>query len=337
MFDEAVRVRADEVERRGRSSPCSSSAVVHRRPPAARHARVADLGAAEHPHAQVHAPLGDQAAAARRSARPRRPAGAPSRRAAPPSACGALVRARAGAPAASRRRAGARGSCSTRSGRRPASGSGRRRRTRSPSSTASVPSPLSCQRRRRAGASTSSHSSITMPLRAKTSASWPMITSSAPAAIAVGQAPDRVDERAEVGLVAVGQRVQARAHRPVRGLEHAQARLAAGAQQRVVGALVELDLVAEAPGGGLVGGAAEGEPGDDHDYSFTYGRPIDGRRSGAADDAGHHDQRRARRAAPGTARPCDSEKAGSRCASARREAEQAARRRARRPVASCRR
>ena len=49
------------------------------------------------------------------------------------------------------------------------------------SSTACMPWPLSCQRRRRAGASASSHSSIWIPLRAKTSASWPMITRSAPA------------------------------------------------------------------------------------------------------------------------------------------------------------
>jgi len=37
----------------------------------------------------------------------------------------------------------------------------------------------------------------------------------------VGQAADRVQERAEVELVAVGERVQARSHRAVRGLQHA--------------------------------------------------------------------------------------------------------------------
>ncbi len=63
---------------------------------------------------------------------------------------------------------------------------------------------------------------------------------------AVREAPDRVEERAEVQLVAVGERVQAGSHRPVRWLEHAQPRLAAGAQQRGVRPLVELDLVAEA-------------------------------------------------------------------------------------------
>ena len=59
------------------------------------------------------------------------------------------------------------------------------------------------------------------------------------------QAADRVQEGAEVEVLAVGQRVQARAHRAVRGLEHAQAGLAARAQQRRVGAQVELDLVRE--------------------------------------------------------------------------------------------
>jgi len=60
-----------------------------------------------------------------------------------------------------------------------------------------------------------------------------------------GQPADRVEERAEVELVAVGQRVQARADRAVRGLEDPQARLAAGAQERRVRALVELDLVGQ--------------------------------------------------------------------------------------------
>ena len=43
----------------------------------------------------------------------------------------------------------------------------------------------------------------------------------------------------------------------VRGLEHAQARLAAGAQQRRVGALVELDLVGEVLRCGLGDGRRE--------------------------------------------------------------------------------
>ena len=62
----------------------------------------------------------------------------------------------------------------------------------------------------------------------------------------VRQAADRVEECPEVELLAGGQRVQARPHRHVRGLEYAQLRLTARAQQRGVRALVELDLVAEA-------------------------------------------------------------------------------------------
>src|SRR6185295_6624304 len=81
------------------------------------------------------------------------------------------------------------------------------------SRTASV-SPLpSYQRRRRAGASTGSHSSSgPMPERADDPGR---------------EAPDRVEERAEIELVAAGERVEARLHRAVRRLEHAQARFAA--------------------------------------------------------------------------------------------------------------
>ena len=53
------------------------------------------------------------------------------------------------------RRAGARGSCSIRSGRRRASAAGHRRRRRWPAAPPSVPRPSSYQRRRRAGASAS--------------------------------------------------------------------------------------------------------------------------------------------------------------------------------------
>ena len=64
------------------------------------------------------------------------------------------------------------------------------------------------------------------------------------------QAPKGVQERAEVGpLHVVGERVQARAHRGVRRLEHAQQRLARRPQQRRVRAVVELDLVRGQSGG----------------------------------------------------------------------------------------
>ena len=62
------------------------------------------------------------------------------------------------------------------------------------------------------------------------------------------QPPHRVHEGAEVDVVGRGERVQARVHRPVRRLEHAQQRLARGPQQRRVGAVVELDLVGDQPG-----------------------------------------------------------------------------------------
>jgi hypothetical protein len=60
--------------------------------------------------------------------------------------------------------------------------------------------------------------------------------------------------------------MKAGADRAVRWLEDAQVRLAAGAQQRVVGALVELDLVAETDG--PLRAAVEGEAGDGG-YSLT--------------------------------------------------------------------
>ena len=62
----------------------------------------------------------------------------------------------------------------------------------------------------------------------------------------VREPADRVQERPEVELLARGERVQARSHRHVRGLEHPQRGLTARAEQRRVRAHVQLDLVAEA-------------------------------------------------------------------------------------------
>ena len=62
------------------------------------------------------------------------------------------------------------------------------------------------------------------------------------------EAAHRVHEGAEVRLAVGGERVQAGVHGRVRGLQHAQVRLARGAQQRRVGAVVELDLVGGQPG-----------------------------------------------------------------------------------------
>ena len=63
-----------------------------------------------------------------------------------------------------------------------------------------------------------------------------------------GQPPHRVQEGAEVDLVGRRERMQARVHRAVRRLEHAQQRLARRPQQRRVRAVVELDLVGDQPG-----------------------------------------------------------------------------------------
>ena len=157
------------------------------------------------------------------------------------------------------------------------------------SSTACVPLPASCQRRRRAGASASFHSVDHDAVLGEDLRLLAHDHELRAGGHPVRQPPDRVDQRAEVGLVAVGQRVQARAHRPVGRLEHAQVRLAARAQQRVVRALVELDLVAEAPRV-LVGGAGQGEPGYDQELLLHVRHADCGGRSGTADDAGHHDQ-----------------------------------------------
>ena len=261
---------------------------MHRLPPSPRHARVAHLRAAEHPHAQVHALVGDQLEA-------RHEALAPGLAQAPP-----VVRR-----PAQHLRALLGGRLVV---RRPARGAlahaqlvpldlegderrdqvvhvrGARDQDRVRAVAGVVPAPPP---RRRVDL---------LPLRDRrcrswrtTSASWPRITRWAPVGHRVGHAPDRVDERADVGLVAVGERMQARAHRPVRRLEHAQVRLAARAQQRVVGPLVELDLVAEPPRV-LVGGAGQDQPGYDQELLLHVRHADGGGRPGTADDAGHHDQ-----------------------------------------------
>ena len=252
---QAMGVGGDEVERtlaaatgqRASSvavSARSARAPLDRSPPAARHARVAGVGAAEHAHAERQVLLADQRAAARRSAAP------DSRAAASPRRChrAAGRRCRRPGPRRARRPRRRRRSADLvpldlvgdqrrhevvdvrRAGQQHRERSRRRRRT----SAAGGPGP-----RPRASRSTS------RPPAISASADWPMTTCRAPA-IAVGQAADRVQEGAEVELLAVGQRVQARAHRPVGRLEHAQPRLTAGPQQRRVGALVELDLVGKA-------------------------------------------------------------------------------------------
>ena len=168
----------------------SLSVGAHGRPPAPRHALVADLRAAEHAHAHRLALARRSPACAPRSARPTRRPAAPSRRArrrAPPRTPRASAPSLGGQPAASMRRrilfhsiwkatsVGTRSSTSDSEASR----------------TASTSSPLSYQRRRRAGASTASHcSSGPIPARRKSAASWPM-TTILMRTMRLGQAPDR--------------------------------------------------------------------------------------------------------------------------------------------------
>ena len=284
---------------------------MHGRPPAPRHPRVADLGAAQHPHAQVHPPLGDQAQALVEALAP------------------GLAQAHPVVGRAAQRLGELLGRRLV--VRRPAGGAlahaqlvpldlegderrdqvvdvgGARRHDGERAVAAVVPAPA-------AGGGVD-----LLPLldrepvageHLRLLAHDHEVGSDDP----VGQAPDRVDERAQVRLVAGGERVEARAHRPVRRLEHAQRGLAGRAQQRVVGALVELDLVAQAPSGRLLCGC-ECDSGNDHDYSLTYGMPI---------DAGGRDRpiRPATTTSTSTygsawnSTASDSEKAGSRCATA---------------------
>ncbi len=86
----------------------------------------------------------------------------------------------------------------------------------------------------------------------------------------------RVQERAQVELARRGQRMQARVHRAVRRLEHPQQRLARRAQQRRVGAVVELDLVGHL-GGRLAGqsmsrSAGDTKAGDGHEATLPHDR-----------------------------------------------------------------
>ena len=131
-----TRLESEWVLEETKYSGASPSGVLvevgaHGRPPAPRHALVADLGAAEHAHAHRLALARRSPAGGPRSARPRRRPAAPSRRARRPAPPRTPRRWRPRS-AASRRPACAGGSCSTRSGRRRASARGRRRRTPRP-------------------------------------------------------------------------------------------------------------------------------------------------------------------------------------------------------------
>ena len=120
---------------------------AHRRPPAPRHPRVADGGAAEHPDAQVQPPRRATSLEPRREASPHASASRTQSSSVPPSTAahsagvGRLARPRPVGGAQQQRAA-----CSTRAGRRRASGRGRRGRT---PTRAARPA---CRRRRRTSA-----------------------------------------------------------------------------------------------------------------------------------------------------------------------------------------
>ena len=243
---ERVGVRGDEVQRRV-AEAAFVEVGAHRRPPPARHALVADLRAAEHAHAHRLALVGDRLhvlleARAPRVGQPRPVVGRAAER----------HRARLGRRALHRRPAGGQHA--------PADlvpldlvGDERRHEVvdvglrgeqdREHLVAAVVPAPAARRRLDR------------VPLlegpdaRAAEERGLLAHDDDLDADHRLRQAPDGVDEGAEVDLVALGQRVQRGPHRHVRGLEHAQARLTARAQQRRVGALVELDLVGQVRGG----------------------------------------------------------------------------------------
>ena len=107
-----------------------------------------------------------------------------------------------------------------------------------------MPCPESYQRRRRAGASSGSQSSIRPTPGAREGLGLLADDDHVRLPDHRRQPPQRVQEGAQVRrLHVVRERVQAGAHRRVRGLEHAQQRLTRRAQQRRVGAVVQLDLV----------------------------------------------------------------------------------------------
>ena len=119
---ERVRVRGDEVHRPVREALVGQR-HPDRRPPAARQPRVAGLRAAEHPQAQLELVRADLVRRTRPARRARTRAGASS----PPRSRRRPRRRRAApAPPAAPPRAAARAACSTRAGRRRASGSRRR-------------------------------------------------------------------------------------------------------------------------------------------------------------------------------------------------------------------
>ena len=257
---QAVRIRADEVHRRV-AEALLGEGVVDRVPPAPGHARVADLRSAQHPNAEVHAPLGDQPHAFLEAVAPRLAQPFPVvRRAAESLGAGLGRRLALRWPA---RRPLAHADLVPLDLERHERGDqvvhvrGARQQHRVCAVARVVPA---APPRRGVGLVPVVDHDAVASEDLRLLAHDHELGSRDP----VGQAADRVDQGAEIGLVGVGQGMQARAHLAMGRFEHAQVRLAARAQKRVVGALVELDLVAQARRHGLVGGACEHEARDRH-------------------------------------------------------------------------
>ena len=238
--DERVRVGGHEVQR-----PIVVADVrVDALPPAPGHARVADVGAAEQLNAQVQPPLGDLQQTRAGAAAPRRVQALPVRPRAAEQLRG-LVRRR-------RRRAG-HAQAGTQlvpldlvgDERRhevvEVRGRGQQHREAAVTGVVPVAAPGRGAERRPVGGEAEAGLRERLGLLAHDDQTCVRDR--------VREAAGGVDEGAQVDLVRRRVRVQRGAHRAVGGLEHAQQRLPRGAQQRRVGAVVELDLVGELAGG----------------------------------------------------------------------------------------
>ncbi len=242
--DQAVGVRADEVEGT-LGETLDRELGADRRPPAPGQSRVAGVGAAEHAHPQRHPPLADQAHAL---AEPLTPSleqagpvlGAPTK----------LARALLGRDVGRARRRPSRGALADadlvpldleRDERRhqvvDVRGAGQQHRER-PAAAVVPAAPAGGGLRLLPAFDRDAARAQLLDILAHDYELRPCDP--------VGQAAHRVEEGAEVELLAGGERMQARAHRHVRGLEYAQLGLAARAQQRRIRAHVQLDLVAQA-------------------------------------------------------------------------------------------
>ena len=256
--DDRVRVGGDEVDR-PLLEPLLLERAPHRPPPAARHARVADGAAAEHPHAQVEPALGDVAQARAEARAPRVAQARP-----------VLLRAaeRRGALAGRRVVAERLGGAHlhahlvpldlVRDERRDqvVEVGGRGEQDGERALAVVEPAPPAGGRLERLPVLDRADAGALEDDRLLAHHDHLRVGD------LVGESPRRVEEGAEVELLGGRQRVQARVHRAVARLEHAHERLARRAQQRRVRAVVELDLVGGQPGHRVL--RRDAETGDSH-------------------------------------------------------------------------